>query len=115
MTEPTTEAGKRLLARLSLDVPWFIAGSKEVEEDMVAAIEAEAREGYVPASLSPEWHAELLAAGFGDVTALAACDLADAAAAVVAAWVDDESGMATFDPECIDALRAALARWEATR
>ena len=34
--------------------------------------------------------------------------LREAAQAVVAAWVDDESGMATFDPACIDALRAAL-------
>lgn len=51
-------------------------------------------------------------AAFDPTRALAACDLADAAAAVVAAWVDDESGMATFDPECIDVLRAALDRWE---
>jgi hypothetical protein len=37
--------------------------------EMVAAIEAEAREGYVPASLSPEWHAELT---FSAVEAVAA-------------------------------------------
>jgi hypothetical protein len=34
--------------------------------------------------------------------------LREAAMAVVDAWVDDESGMATFDPEVIDDLRRAL-------
>ena len=52
---PTTRAGKRLLDVMSTipengrrGLAWFVEG-----------IEAEAREGYVPASLSPEWHAEL--------------------------------------------------------
>ena len=42
MSEPRTEAAKRLLARLSLDIPWFVAGSTTTEKSMVAAIEAEA-------------------------------------------------------------------------
>ena len=33
----------------------------------------------------------------------------EAARSVVTAWVDDESGMETFDPECIDRLGDALA------
>jgi hypothetical protein len=40
---PTTAAGRALLARLSLDVPWFIAGSVAAETDLILAIEAEAR------------------------------------------------------------------------
>ena len=40
---PTTAAGRALLARLSLDVPWFIAGSVAAETDLIIAIEAEAR------------------------------------------------------------------------
>jgi hypothetical protein len=38
--------------------------------------------------------------------------LREAAGAVVSGWVDDESGMATFDPELIDQLAAALEATE---
>lgn len=36
--------------------------------------------------------------------------LREAAQAVVSGWIDDESGMATFDPELIDRLADALRK-----
>lgn len=38
--------------------------------------------------------------------------LREAAQAVVSAWIDDESGMETFNPQLIDKLSAALAKSE---
>ena len=38
----------------------------------------------------------------------AVAEVVTAARAVVDAWVDDESGMETFDPSLIDALAEAL-------
>lgn len=55
MTEPTTEAGRNLLANEAYNNRSFAL----VTGNAIAAIEEEARQGYVPASLSPEWHAEL--------------------------------------------------------
>lgn len=52
MTEPRTiESGRLLMNPEAAHIPGLRA--------QLARIEAEAREGYVPAALSPEWHAEL--------------------------------------------------------
>ena len=54
MSEITTEAGRRLL-----DGAWYLDPGEPLMGDSIAAIEKEARQGYVPISLSPEWHAEM--------------------------------------------------------
>ena len=65
---PTTAAGRALLARLSLDVPWFIAGSVAAETDLILAIEAEARAPYLTLANEAKrtvdnWYGELEAGG----------------------------------------------------
>lgn len=61
---------------------------------------------------SPEDEADAIREADAIIAAIGAAvppeGLREAAQAVVAAWVDDESGMATFDPEVIDDLRRAL-------
>ena len=63
MTKPTTDQGKWLLAHQGLiNIGKWDPSMRGDEIDLrqsILTIEAEARQGYVPASLSPEWHAEL--------------------------------------------------------
>jgi hypothetical protein len=69
------ENGRRGLA-------WFVDG-----------IEAEAREGYVPASLSPEWHAELAqshAEGYAEGRAAALAEVRARLEGLPTVYIDDD-------------------------
>lgn len=94
MSEPTTEAGKRL------------AGATPALSDFIAAIEAEAREGYVPAALSPEWHAELTYAADEAVNAAL-----DKVAALVEAAKERDALIVRIEPVDYIAYEAAAERY----
>lgn len=88
---------------------WFVAETapeaylQQELRKLHAVIEAEARKGYVPASLSPEWHAEL------DFVAAEAVDAERARlrAAVDAIPYDYPEGITAFSG-AIRAFRALL-------
>ena len=93
---PSTAAGRALLARLSLDVPWFIAGSVAAETDLILAIEAEAR---TPLDV------ERLARAFWSVTRerFAASPLVPD----LPEWRDPSIDAATWDKSVSDAAEVA--------
>ena len=116
MPEPMTEAGKRLLDThghrpmtepleddvwcAADDEPWPCPFSQAI-----AAIEAEARKGYVPESLSPEWHAELTLSDAEGYARGRAAALAEAVAAVEGLPEQQDSTVAACRDWAIAAIR----------